>query len=433
MSGMGPILCIAIAMIVGLLSTRLMKLLHLPNVTGFLLAGIVLGPYALGQFIGGWESPESVEMISWITDIALGFIAFTIGTSFKTKSLKALGPKIIVITILEALGGATVVIGSLFFASIWLRIDISVILTLGAIACATAPAATLMVIRQYKARGPVVNTLIPVVAFDDAVALIAYAILFAIAKGLASGNTPSVMELLVIPLLEIVISLGIGALLGLLVSLGCKIFKSRGNRLIMSFASILVVIGLNAFFINNQIKMFGFDFEISSLLSCMMISAVFVNMRKDSDPTFERIDQFTGPLFMLFFIISGAELNLSMFANPLILGIAGIYIVARCSGKWLGAFTGSTLSKSDPTVKKYLGFTLIPQAGVAIGLASSAASKLDSLSGSTVGETILAVVLIATVVYELVGPIVTKVVLTAAGEIKRNPQLPSNDNQEHKS
>ena len=425
---MNQILCIAIALFVGLLSSRLMKLLRLPNVTGYLISGIIFGPYVLGQYIGGWTSDPasqtSIQAISWISEIALGFIAFTIGCSFKTSSLKAVGKKVVIITIFEALGGAIVTIGGLFIAYIFLKdsLPISIILTLGAIACATAPAATLMVIKQYRARGPVVDTLIPVVAFDDAVALIAFSVLFSVSKSIASATELSFVGVIVVPLIEIIVSLALGAALGAIVSLGCKWFKSRANRMILIIASIIVVVGLTMLANTYSWKMFGEDFSFSSLLACMMIGAMFINLRKDAQRTIERIDGFTPPLYMLFFVISGANLNITIFASKdalIVIIVALVYIVMRSIGKWSGAFASAKLTKSEPTVQKYLGFTLLPQAGVAIGLATTASQTLAKLGLEKESSLILAVILSATIIYELFGPLITKIALYKAGEISK--------------
>lgn len=423
---MNQILCIAIALFVGLLSSRLMKVLRLPNVTGYLISGIIFGPYVLGQFIGGWNadpsSQTSIQAISWISEIALGFIAFTIGCSFKASSLKAVGKRVIIITIFEALGGAIITIGGLFIAYIFLKdqLPVSIILTLGAIACATAPAATLMVIKQYNARGPLVDTLIPVVAFDDAVALIAFSILFSISKSIAGAAELSFVGIIVVPLIEIVASLALGTILGVIISFACKFFKSRANRMILAIAAILCVVGLSMLANAYSWKLFGEDFSFSSLLACMMIGAIFINMRADAQRTIERIDQFTPPLYMLFFVISGANLNITIFASKdalLVIIVALIYIVMRCVGKWGGSYTSSKITHSEPQVQKYLGFTLFPQAGVAIGLATTASQTFAKLGYEKEASLILAVILSSTIIYELVGPLITKIALTKAGEI----------------
>lgn len=419
---MNQILCIALALFVGLLSSRLMKLLKLPNVTGYLIAGIIFGPFVLGKFIGGWDSIEgsatNINTIKWISEIALGFIAFTIGTSFKLSALKAVGKRVVIVTIFEALGGAIITIGALFIARIFMgdNLPVSVILTLGAIACATAPAATLMVIRQYKAKGPVVNTLIPVVAFDDAVALIVFSVLFAISKTIATSGSVSAVEIIVIPLFEIIISIVVGALLGFLISLGCKFFQSRANRMIMAICAILIVVGVCMLCNAQKWKLFGCDLSFSSLLACMMIGAMFINLRSDAMRTIERVDQFTPPIYMLFFVISGASLDIRIFSSKgalTVIIIALVYIVARALGKYLGAYSSARLTKAEPTVQKYLGFTLIPQAGVAIGLATTANATMSN----EIGTTIMTVILTATIIYELLGPIITKISLKKAGEI----------------
>ena len=418
---MNQILCIALALLVGLLSSRLMKFLRLPNVTGYLIAGIIFGPFVLGKYIGGWDEGK-LSAVKWISEIALGFIAFTIGTSFRKASLQAVGKQVIIITLFEALGGAILTIGGLFIAKIFLGDDlpVSIILTLGAIACATAPAATLMVIRQYQARGPVVSTLIPVVAFDDAVALITFAVLFALSKGFASNGSVSAAEILLIPLIEILGSIIIGTVLGFLVALGCKFFKSRANRMIMVICAVLIIVGLSMLCSENHWQILGANLSFSPLLGCMMIGAIFINYRSDAMRTIERVDQFTPPLYMLFFVISGASLDITIFGSDsavIVLIVSLIYIVFRCVGKYLGSFSSAKLTHSEPTVQKYLGFTLFPQAGVAIGLATTASQELAHLGLEKQSSLILAVVLTATIIYELLGPVITKISLQKAGEI----------------
>ena len=417
---MNQILCIALALFVGLLSSRLMKVLKLPNVTGYLISGIIFGPFVLGKYIRGWsiDNPEtSINAIKWISEIALGFIAFTIGCSFKKEAIRHVGKKVIIITLCEALGGAVITIGALFIAHIFLadQLPVSLILTFGAIACATAPAATLMVIKQYKAKGPVVDTLIPVVAFDDAVALIAFAILFSVAKALSGNSAINIMDILVWPLVEIFGSLLLGALLGFGVSLGFRFFKSRANRSILVICAVFVVIGLSMLG-----KAYSWKVSISSLLACMMIGAIFINFRSDAHRTLERIDGITPPIYMLFFVISGASLDITIFASKgalTLVIIALVYVLARCIGKWTGAYVGSKATKADPNVQKYLGFTLFPQAGVAIGLATTAN---QTFSDAHQASLVLAVILTATIIYELVGPVITKISLKKAGEITEN-------------
>ena len=366
--GTGEILLgISIALIAGLISNRLIKLINLPNVTGYLLVGILLGPYFFSLFnnnITGVISEEMVESFGIIVDIALGFIAFSIGSEFKLKSIKKLGKGIITITLIQAFA-------ALLFVDIALSIlclctgsfedNLPMILTLGAVATATAPAATLMVIKQYKAKGPVTDTLLPVVAFDDAVGLILFSISFSIAQVFAKqqagigGAEINIINILLLPILEIVVSLVIGAVLGLLLTLAMKFFKSRANRLICMIAVTFLAVAM--------CDMFGvwFGFELSSLLTCMMVGAVFCNTRKDAIAIFEGVDRWTPAIFMLFFILSGAELNFNLITLPVI-GICVIYLISRSCGKYFGAYFGCKLSNTNENVKKFLGLTLLPQA-----------------------------------------------------------------------
>ena len=419
---------VAVLLLVALLSTRLVRILKLPNVTGYIVTGIIMGPFVFGllfnnfTFDGIKESIiyTHVNRINWVSTVALGFIAFSIGTSFKKATIKALGKRVIVITILEAVGASLLVIIALLIAH-FIRPDLiswQIVLTLSAIASATAPAATLMVIKQYNAKGPLVDTLLPVVALDDAAALILFAILFQLATALA-GGTINVYTILVKPLLEIVISLAIGTVLGFLISFMNSFFKSRNNRLIWCVFSVFAALGFYYLF---KSEMMG-GFELSSLLICMMAGAIYTNMVKDSNRTLDVMDRFTSPIYMMFFVISGASLDLSIFFNPdglLVVIVAAIYIVFRVVGKWGGAFVGASITRCEPQVKKYLGFALVPQAGVAIGL-STTAYKLFSESGNEqcqrAGALILAIVLTSTLVYELIGPMVAKFAFTKAGEI----------------
>ena len=419
---------VAALLLVALLSTRLMRLIKLPNVTGYILTGIIMGPFLFGLLFNNFSFTDIkqgliynfVDKIGWVSTVALGFIAFSIGTSFKFSTIKALGKRVLVITVLEALGASLLVVAALLVAHFIFPqyVSLELALTLSAIASATAPAATLMVIKQYRAHGPLVDTLLPVVALDDAAALILFAILFQLATALA-GGTISVYTILVKPLLEIIISLAIGTVLGFLISFMNSFFKSRNNRLIWCIFSVFAALGFYYLF---KSEMMG-GFELSSLLVCMMAGAIYTNMVKDSNRTLDVMDRFTSPIYMMFFVISGASLDLSIFFNPdglLVVIVAAIYIVFRVVGKWGGAFVGASITRCEPQVKKYLGFALVPQAGVAIGL-STTAYKLFSESGNEqcqrAGALILAIVLTSTLVYELIGPMVAKFAFTKAGEI----------------
>ena len=419
---------IAILLLAALLSARLMKVLKLPNVTGYIVTGIIMGPFVLGLFFNNFtyegikESPLylHIDKIGWLSTVALGFIAFSIGTSFKTTTLKSIGSRVVIITIFEALAASVFVLISLLIAHYISpeHISLELVLTLSAIASATAPAATLMVIKQYKARGPLVNTLLPVVALDDAAALILFAILFQIATGIASGGELSIYKMLVKPLIEIALSLAIGAVLGLFISFLNRFFKSRNNKLVLCIFSIFASVGLYVLF--KQPYMGG-GFELSSLLMCMVAGALFTNLCKDSDRTLDILDRFTSPIYMMFFVVSGASLDLSVFANGktavAVIVIALIYLIFRVAGKYMGAFFGTSITKCEPQVKKYLGFTLVPQAGVAIGLATTANKLFNDAGAYEAASLVLAVVLTSTLVYELTGPLIAKFALKKAGEI----------------
>ena len=418
---------VAFLLFVALLSTRLVRVLRLPNVTGYIVTGIIAGPFIFGLLFNNFsfenikDGPiyQFVQQINWVSTVALGFIAFSIGTSFRLSTLKAVGKKVIIITILEAFGGSLAVIIALLIAHFVAPNYVSweLVLTLGAIASATAPAATLMVIKQYNARGPLVDTLLPVVALDDAAALILFAVLFQIASALASGNAISPYTIIIKPLLEILISLGVGIILGLVISFMNRFFKSRNNRLIWCIFSVFAALGFYYLFKSE----FMGGFELSSLLVCMMAGAIYINLCKDSGKTLDVMDRFTSPIYMMFFVISGASLDLSIFFSGdglIVLLIALIYVFSRVVGKWFGAYTGASISRCEPQIKKYLGFALVPQAGVAIGL-STTAYKLFSENPVTqrAGALILAIILTSTLIYELVGPLAAKFALKKAGEI----------------
>ena len=376
-------------MALGLLLTRLAKKVNLPNVTAYLIAGLIVGPYCLNLF-----SENMLAGISELTSIALGFIAFSIGGEFKWESLKRVGVKALIITIFQAIAALAAVDVVLILCGF----DLPLSLTLGAIATATAPAATLMVVRQYRAQGTMTNTLLSVVAMDDAIGLAAFAISLAMAQSLTSGAAPTVQNMLISPLLEIGLSLVVGAALGTVLSFLLRFFRSRANRLSLMIAAVFAGVALSD------------CWGLSALLTCMAIGAAMVNLRADSGALIENTDRWTPPLFMLFFIISGAELDLQVLTTVGLLGV--LYLVARSLGKYFGAALGACVVKSEPKIRKYLGLTLLPQAGVAIGMAQVVIAKLPEY-----GEVIRAVVLCATLVYELVGPVITRVALSRAGEI----------------
>ncbi len=391
---MNILLALSIALGMGLLFSRFIRYLRLPNVTAYLLAGLVVGPYVLGVL-----TPEMNASLAIISDVALGFIAYSIGSEFKLSYLREIGMKPIVITLFEGCGASLVV----FLVLLMMGAPMPLVLALSAIAAATAPAATLMVVRQYKANGPVTKMLLPVVAMDDALGLILYAVLMALARTLERGTALTAMTLVVQPLVQIVGSLGLGVALGLLLVFVLRFFHSRGNKLALTIMMVFAGVGLCTLL------------DWSSLLCCMMIGATMVNLCDQSRVMLEQCDRFTPPLFLLFFVLSGANLDLSVLPTVGLLGLG--YVLARAVGKCLGATAGAAVERCEPSIIRYLGFTLIPQAGVAIGMARMSMTALPEY-----GAIINAVVLSGTLIYELTGPVITKIALTRAGEIKTAPQ-----------
>ncbi len=382
-------LSLAAALAAGLLLSRVVKRVGLPNVTGYLIAGLLIGPSCLNLLPARFDA-----VMAEIITVALGFIAFSIGVEFKLSNLKAIGTRSVTITLFQALTALALVDIVLIVAGF----DLPMALTLGAIATATAPAATLMVVRQYKAKGPVTSTLLPVVAMDDAVGLIAFSVSIALAQSFASSADLSLMSIIGSPLIEIALSLLIGSALGLLVAFTMRFFHSRNNFVMIAMAAVLLGIGISE------------RYGLSSLLLCMSIGAVFINLYEKAEPILEACDRWTPPLFLLFFVFSGAELDLSAIPGVGLLGV--LYLLARSIGKYLGTFVGSQIVGADRHVRNYLGLALLPQAGVAIGM-----SQLASVALPQYAAQIRTVVLCATLVYELVGPVVTKIALTRAGEI----------------
>lgn len=402
------VLTIAIALVLGLLSTRLMKVIGLPNVTGYLIVGLIIGPYMLGII----DEP-TLNSLGIVSSLALGFIAFSIGVEFKIRHIKEIGKSAITITMFQALLATLFVDVALLIAIPSMPAEAIV---LGAIATATAPAATLMVVRQYKAKGIVTGTLLPVVALDDAVGLVVFAISNSIALSMLSGASLTVLNLVVWPLLEIIVSLAVGAIIGGLLSLVPTFFKSRDNRLIATIIAVFACIGICEVF--TQLNSSGvMPFALSDLLVCMMAGAVFVNLRVESEKIMEGTDRWTPVVFMLFFIISGAELNILNLGNLQIVLILVIYLIARCAGKYVGSFVGAVVTKADKNVRNYLGITLWPQAGVAIGMATLCKKEFTAAGFDEVGSTIVTITMCAVLVYELFGPVFTKIALTKAGEI----------------
>ena len=406
------LLALSIAILAGLLMTRVAKPLGLPSVTAYLVAGVLIGPFCLGQ-LGieglGFTTMEEVDRLSLISDVALGFIAFSIGNEFRLSQLRHTGKQATVIGIVQALA-ATLLVDIALLVFHVLRPDILGVeqaIVLGAIATATAPAATLMVVRQYKAKGPLVDLLLPIVALDDAVGLVVFAVSFGIAKAMHVGSFDMV-SILVNPLVEIVCSLGLGAIMGVLLTKLETLFNSNTNRLNMTIAFVFLTVALAKLeFMIGPVTV-GF----SSLLVCMMLGTVFCNICPLSDDIMEKADRWTSPLFALFFVLSGAELELDVFTDPMIVLLGVVYVIARSAGKYLGAYGSSRALGCSRNVYHNLGITLLPQAGVALGMCVTARELGEQ------GELICNITLLAILVYEIVGPMLTKQALQRAGDIQ---------------
>lgn len=404
------LLCISLALIGGLLMSRLAKKVGLPAVTAYLITGLLLGPYFVGRlgFPGiGFHSMEEVSAFGIISDTALGFIAFTIGNEFRLKDLRSMGRQAITVGILQAVITTLVVDLALIGLHLIFPAALSIpsAITLGAIAAATAPAATLMVVRQYQADGPLTRLLLMVVAIDDAVGLVVFSVSFGIANALEQGGI-SVITVVVEPILEIILSLLLGAVAGFILDWSERYFHSRANRISMSVAFVLLTVGLSMIEFDLGPVHCGF----SLLLVCMMTGTIFCNVCETSASLMERLDRWTTPLSILFFILSGAELDLKILRTPVVLLIGVVYIIARSAGKIFGAYSSCAISGCDKKIQKHLGTTLLPQAGVALGMALTAATLSD-------GTMVRNVVLFSVLVYELIGPTLTKNALFAAGEI----------------
>ena len=416
------LLAIGVAMFVGLLLSRLTSKLNLPDVTSYLVAGVLVGPLVLGR-LGvpglGFSSFHFVESMGLVCDAALGFIAFSIGSEFRISALRKTGRQATVIAIFQALTATLFVDLALIGLHFLLgdKLPVSTCLILGAIATATAPAATLMVINQYKAKGPLTDILLPIVALDDAVGLIVFAVSKGVAKAIIGGQL-SVISVLVNPTIEIVASLALGAVLGWVFSLVEKYFNSNSKRLSLAVAFVALCAGLSKLHFEFGDLRIGF----SSLLVCMMCGTIFCNLCDFSEEIMHKTERWTGPVYVLFFVISGAELDLRVFAELAVVGIGLMYIAARSAGKIIGASASAKIMKCEPSICKYLGITLLPQAGVALGMSVTVAAEFGAE-----GAMIRNIVLFSVLIYELVGPLLTKMALTAAGDIRPKPTVDRKD------
>lgn len=423
---METLLILSIALFAGLMLSRLAKVLQLPAVTAYLVAGILIGPYVLGQ-LGinglGLISHGQIKSLSLISDVALGFIAFSIGNEFRLATLKKTGKQATIIGIFQAVV-ATILVDAALIGLHFLmpdKLPLPAAIVLGAVASATAPAATLMVVRQYKAKGPLTDILLPIVALDDAVGLILFAVSFGVAKALISGAV-DIISIIVEPLLEVILSLILGAVMGGIFTYFEKFFHSRSKRLSMSVTFVLLTVALSML----SFEIGGVHIAFSSLLVCMMLGTVFCNFCDFSEELMDRIDRWSAPLFVLFFVISGAELELSIFKDPLVVLIGVVYIIFRSTGKYVGARFSAQATKCDKNIVKYLGITLLPQAGVALGMAI----KAEALGPA--GTVVANITLFSVLIYELVGPYLTKISLMKAGEIEPEGKVSARGEKIHK-
>ena len=399
------------ALLAGLLLSRLAKIVKLPAVTAYLISGVLIGPFVLGAIgiPGIGITADQIEGFGLISDLALGFIAFAMGNEFRLAQLKMIGKQATVIGVVQALFTTLVVdvvlIGLHFLMPYKLSLPAAIVLA--SVATATAPAATMMVVKQYKAKGPVTDVLLPVVALDDAVGLIVFAISFGVAKSISTG-TIDVLSVILEPLLEVVLSLGLGFIMGLLFTLCEKYFHSRSKRMAVSVTFVMMTVAISSL----KFDVGGIHIGFSSLLACMMLGTVFCNMCEVSEELMDRADRWTTPVLILFFVISGAELELSVFADWAVVVVGIVYIISRSAGKYYGSNISAKMTKSDPNIVKYLGITLLPQAGVALGMA------IKAIELGPDGAIVRNITLFAVLIYEIVGPFLTKIALTKAGDIR---------------
>ena len=413
-------LSLSVALLAGLLVSRLAKKVKLPAVTAYLVAGVLIGPCILGKIgISGLGiTAEQIEGFGLISDLALGFIAFSMGSEFRLAQLKKLGKQATFIGVFQALFTTLIVdaalIGFHFIFPETFTLQSAIVL--GAVATATAPAATLMVVKQYKAKGPVTDILLPVVALDDAVGLIVFAISFGVARSLGAGSVNATSVILE-PILEVVLSLALGLVMGVLFTLCERYFHSNSKRMAVSVTFVMMTVALSSMRFEIGTIHIGF----SSLLACMMLGSVFCNLCEVSEELMDRADKWTTPVLILFFVISGAELELTVFADIMVVLIGVVYIISRSIGKYFGAGISAKLSNCDPKIVKYLGITLLPQAGVALGMASKAVELGPD------GAIVRNITLFAVLIYEIVGPFLTKVALTKAGDINEEGRKSARD------
>ncbi|MBR0149947.1 MAG: cation:proton antiporter [Synergistaceae bacterium] len=415
---MSLLLSTSFALFAGLLMTRAFKYtvgrkgIMFPDVTAFLIAGVIVGPYVLGRYGLGFDSQSSLADVGIISNVALGFIAFDIGSEFRAASLKEMGKSALFIGIFQAVAATVLVDIALVALSVNLGghvLPLPAAITLGAIASATAPAATLMVVRQFKAKGPVTDLLLPIVALDDAAGLVIFAVSMGISQAMIGGAI-NLVSIVINPIIEITCSVILGALMGYVLTMLEKIFFSNSNRLSLTIAFVMMTISLAS----REIYIGSVRIAFSSLLVCMTLGTVFCNMCEYSSDIMARSQKWSAPLYAVFFVISGARLELSVMGSVSVMVVGAVYMLVRCAGKYYGARISSSIMGCSENVKKYLGITLFPQAGVALGMVVSAQSL-----GGEIGGLIRNIILFSVLVYELVGPVLTRIALTDAGEIEQ--------------
>ncbi len=403
-------LSLSVALLAGLLLSRLAKKVQLPAVTAYLISGVLIGPFVLGRlgFSGIGITAEQIEGFGLISDLALGFIAFAMGNEFRLAQLKKIGKQATVIGVFQAVF-TTIIVDAVLIGLYFVmpdKLSLPAAIVLGSVATATAPAATLMVVKQYKAKGPVTDILLPVVALDDAVGLVIFAISFGIAKSIRLGHV-NILSVVLEPLLEVILSLALGAVMGLFFNLCEKYFHSRSKRMAVSVAFVMMTVAISSL----KFQLGEIHIGFSSLLACMMLGTMFCNICDVSEELMDRADRWTTPILILFFVVSGAELELSVFADIFVVIIGIVYIISRSVGKYFGAGISARMTKCDPNIVKYLGITLLPQAGVALGMA------IKAIELGPDGAIVRNITLFAVLIYEIVGPFLTKIALTKAGDI----------------
>jgi Kef-type K+ transport system membrane component KefB len=380
---------VAILLFSGIIFGRLVEYIKLPNVTGYLIAGLLLGPSVFNII-----PMDMVNNFAVISDMALGFIAFSIGSEFNLSYFRRVGIAPIGIAIMESFGAIILVTSTLIIIGFDLKLSIM----LGAIAAATAPAQTIMVINQYKAKGSLTSMLMSVVAIDDATALIGFGFASTIVKMMSSTLDTNLFLSILNPIYEIIISFVLGAVASIIMKLMFKWFKKSSNRLCIIIAFILIIYWASS-------KLHG-----SPLLACMSLGGMLVNIFKDIDSIVEITDSFSPPIFMIFFVISGAGFQISALQGIGLIGL--VYVVMRVIGKWAGAWAGGKLTKQEDKICKYLGPTLMPQAGVALGLIVAAGNVVPDYAPQ-----IRVVILCSTFIYSIIGPVAAKIALVKSGEI----------------